>query len=333
MTATADKAEQLLDQLHDGIAELTSSDAWTAWLDVARTFHTYRTGGSDISEVGELELTRSVVAECMARSGWPVLPCHHPENGACSCGAIGCPSAGKHPRTRRGLLDATTDPVVVRRWWRAWPDANVAVRTGARPTGAGVVVIDIDDGGETSLDELVSQHGPLPRTLEAETGGGGRHLYFAHPGGPVPNSAGRLGDGLDVRADGGYVLVAPSRHRSGRHYDWKCAPIAKMPNWLSRLVQPVEHEPAMTPRRVRRHVSAWAEAAVADEVSAVRASVEGRRNHTLNRAAFKLGQLVGAGYLDAADVEDRLAQASVAVGLTAREIRATIASGLRAGMA
>jgi hypothetical protein len=279
------KTDELLDTLHAGIEALTTTEAWTAWLDVAARFHIYRTGGSDISEVGELELMRGVVAECMARSGWPVLPCHHPRNGACSCGAIGCSSAGKHPRTRRGLFDATTDPVVVRRWWRAWPDANVAVRTGARPLGAGVVVIDIDDGGETSLDELVSRHGRLPPTLEATTGGGGRHLYFAHPGGSVSNSAGRLGDGLDVRADGGYVLVAPSWHRSGGHYDWKCAPIAAMPGWLSQLLKPVNREPAVTSRRVRRNVSAWAEAAVAGEVAAVRASVEGSRNHTLNRAA------------------------------------------------
>src|SRR5207244_2140853 len=114
----------------------------------------------------------------LAHQGWPVLPCHHPtDDGRCSCGNHSCPSPGKHPRSRHGLHDASTDDGTVTRWWTRWPDANVAVRTGARPAGAGVVVIDIDPahGGDDSLASLQAEHRPLPATRTALTGGGGRH--------------------------------------------------------------------------------------------------------------------------------------------------------------
>lgn len=272
------------------------------------------------------------VAEALARRGWPVLPCHHPDGRACSCGDSACASPAKHPRTRRGLHAASTDLAVVGRWWRQWPEANIAVRTGGSPEGAGVVVLDVDPahGGDRALAELVEMHGPLPETLAAATGGGGRHLWFAHPGGTVPNSAGRVGDGLDVRGDGGYVLVSPSRHISGGRYRWVEAPLAPMPAWLLTLARP----PAPVPRPqppAPRQADAWARAALAEEVAAVRGSTEGTRNHALNRAAFSLGQLVAGGHLDVDEVTAQLTAAATGAGLHEREAAATIASGLRAG--
>ncbi len=88
---------------------------------------------------------------------------------------------------------------------RRYPNANVAIATGAI---SGLVVIDIDGpDGEASLATLP----PMPETRIVQTGRG-RHLYFAHPGGAVPNSAGKLGKGIDVRGDSGYVVAPPSRH-------------------------------------------------------------------------------------------------------------------------
>ncbi len=89
-----------------------------------------------------------------------------------------------------------------------------------------------DTGADASLAALVDRNGPLPATLQACTGGGGTHLYFMHPGGRVPNSAGRLGPGLDVRGDGGYVLVSPSRRRPlplGRSSDPAATAVAGRP--------------------------------------------------------------------------------------------------------
>ncbi|HSH59723.1 MAG TPA: bifunctional DNA primase/polymerase [Acidimicrobiales bacterium] len=276
-----------------------------------------------------------------ARQGWAVFPCHHPVQRGCSCGKVDCSSPGKHPRTRRGLHDATTNPEVIRRWWRSWPHANVAVRTGAvdGTAGRGFVVVDVDPphGGDHSLRALLSSHGPLPDTAVVRTGRGGRHLYFAHPGQAVRNSAGtRLGPGLDVRADGGYVIAPPSRHVSGVAYHWgRARELAPLPGWLiDRLVAP-EHKPPPAPDASQlRHddgVSAWASAALTGELDRIAQAEVGQRNHVLNRAAFVLGQIVGGGHLERSDVVGLLEQAGQAAGLGPRESRATVASGMDAG--
>ena len=168
-------------------------------------------------------------ALALAERGWPIFPCD-----------------GKRPRTGSGLLVATTDAVTISRWWqRIWPDANVAIRTGAE---SGLLVLDVDPGhgGDDALAALEAKHGALPATVEVMTGGGGRHLYFEHPGGDVRNTAGRLGDGLDTRGDGGYVICPPSRHASGRAYEWsvdghpdEVAP-APAPEWLRQALRAPE---------------------------------------------------------------------------------------------
>jgi hypothetical protein len=106
----------------------------------------------------------------------------------------------------------------VRDWFRRWPDANVGVVTGAI---SGLVVVDIDvqhDGFE-SLTTLEMRGGALPRSVEANSGGGGRHCYFKHPGGMVRNRV-ALYPGIDLRGDGGCIVVPPSVHPSGGRYAW-----------------------------------------------------------------------------------------------------------------
>ena len=265
-----------------------------------------------------------------AARGWPVLPCHEPTMDGCSCRRPDCASPGKHPRLRRGLHDATLDPTVISRWWRQWPDAGVAVRTGAI---SGIVVVDVDrhSGGFTSLGELQRSHGRFPPTLVTFTGGGGRHYWFTHPGHAVPNSTGRLGAGIDIRGDGGYVLAPPSRHVSNRRYAWAARPpMAPLPDWVIQRVREPISVPEPPGHRSSR-AGPWAGAALTAEVGRVRSSAPGIRNDTLNRAAFCLGQLVGAGYLDDETVRDELTTAALHAGLTPREICATVASGLRAG--
>jgi hypothetical protein len=127
-------------------------------------------------------------------------------------------------------------PDEVERWFERWPDANVGIVTGAL---SGLVVLDVDarHGGDESLAGLEMGYAPLARTVEAATGGGGRHLYFAHPGGTVPNRIG-LAPGIDLRGDGGCVVAPPSLHASGRRYAWARArapgeaPLAPLPRWL-----------------------------------------------------------------------------------------------------
>ncbi|MCH7792473.1 MAG: bifunctional DNA primase/polymerase [Planctomycetes bacterium] len=174
-----------------------------------------------------------------AERGWPVLPVHCPIGGKelprCSCISADCRSIGKHPRTAHGLKDASTDADQIRRWWQAWPKANIGIVTGA---DSGLVVLDIDprNGGDRSFAELESEHGELPPTVESQTGGGGRHLLFRHPGGRVKSHS--IIDGIDVKADGGYIVAPPSMHASGQRYVWtptrdpNVMDIAEAPSWL-----------------------------------------------------------------------------------------------------
>lgn len=134
------------------------------------------------------------------------------------------------------LQQRRADAGEIRRWFRRWPDANVGVVTGAISQ---LAVLDVDPrhGGEQSLGALQREHEPLPVTVTVQTGGGGHHLYFAHPGDVVPNRV-AMRAGLDIRGDGGCVAMPPSLHPSGRRYRWTrghspddIAPAA-MPNWL-----------------------------------------------------------------------------------------------------
>ena len=185
-----------------------------------------------------------------ARRGWAVLPLFSPgEAGRCSCGARKCSSSGKHPHTRKGLLDASTDSAEIRDWWSRWPTANVGIRTGGV---SGLVVIDVDPahGGDDSLAELEAQHGPLPSTVQQRTGGGGRHYFLQHLDTRVRTRAG-VRPGLDVRGRHGYVVAPPSRHASGERYKWLEGhgpgeiPLAPVPGWLLDLIESTER-PAPT---------------------------------------------------------------------------------------
>jgi hypothetical protein len=154
-----------------------------------------------------------------------------------------CEPHGKRPLTRAGLRDASSDPVTIAEWWLRWPDANVAVRTGRESR---VVVLDVDgEVGAASLRQLERSYGELPRTRTVATPRDGRHFVFAHPGVEVRNSAGKLGPALDVRGDGGYVLVPPSIGANGSPYALVLdAEPAPMPSWLTGTPIPNAARPA-----------------------------------------------------------------------------------------
>ncbi|HET6441475.1 MAG TPA: bifunctional DNA primase/polymerase [Phycisphaerae bacterium] len=206
----------------------------------------------------------------------------------------------------------------------AWAErGNVGIRTGA---ASGVVIVDIDP--EADLTQLA---GELPATVEAITGRGGRHLYYRAPDRPVKNSVGKLAAHVDVRGDRGQAVFVGSVHpETGRVYEWKYDPVeyamADLPEWIANFKPSVSNEPETL------HMDVYTQTALQSEVSAVRAAGEGARNDTLNTAAFNLGQLVGGGSLDRRTVEIELTAAAMTVGLPEAESRATICSGLDAGV-
>jgi Bifunctional DNA primase/polymerase, N-terminal len=251
-----------------------------------------------------------------------------------------CLPMGKAPACRRGYKDGTTNPATIRRWWLAQPDYNIGVATGLL---SGVWVLDIDGAiGTATLRNFEIAHGMLPPTLFSITGRG-RHLWFCATG-EIQSSAGRVGDGLDVRGDGGYVLAPPSVHPDGPIYRWgNDLPIASAPDWLIQLTRkrPTISERALaTMRAPLPHCAAqpYGRAALEYEITALAGTPNGRRNCALNAAAFSLFQLVAGGELNESEVLNRLIEASFANGLMTdpddgpARVKRTIASARRAGL-
>lgn len=174
-------------------------------------------------------------ARSYAGRGWPVISLHSVHEGRCTCGKADCDSPGKHPRTMHGLHDASADAAVIAEWWARWPAANIGIVMGGP---ARLAALDIDGAaGASALVELVTQHGDLPATLESKTGTGWHKLFTVPEGAHIRPSVGVLGKGLDIRAQGSYIVAPPSLHVSGRRYQWENDfPIAGLPGWLTRLL-------------------------------------------------------------------------------------------------
>ena len=276
----------------------------------------------------------------------PVAPAHSMNGGCCTCGKTDCSSPAKHPRTGHGVKDVTCDPNQIASWWGKWPDANIMIATGAV---AGIWALDIDpkSGGVKSLAKLEKTHGKLPSTVEVMTGGGGQHLYFKHPGGKIANSAGKLGDGLDVRGDGGFVIAPPSNHASGGTYSW-CpgralgeVPMANAPDWLLDLVRtPTKSSGAMV-GPVDAGPTASSEQGFTELQRAAKRIVTaepGRQECTLNDESYRVGTLVGRGEIDFRQAFEALVTAGLKMTndpakkpWTRREIEKKVDRALRKG--
>lgn len=183
----------------------------------------------------------SVAALTYARAGLPVFPVFSvTQSGTCECGEAACDRPGKHPRVR-WTRDATVAEGDVVSWWSQWPTANIGLPTGA---ASGLVVVDLDLAelevtGADGVAQLVIEDGEaeLSQVLERElgagwdakrlrelaltsrTGSGGTHVFLRDPGGV--GTVTRWLPAVDLRGDGGYVLLPPSRHASGGTYAWQ----------------------------------------------------------------------------------------------------------------
>lgn len=165
---------------------------------------------------------------------------------------------GKLPRIPKhdggnGYKDATTDDAQIRAWWSRWPRANIGRALG-RAYGALVIEDDPRHDGPASLARLEKLYGPLPTlTYTVQSGGGGHHRYFRHPGGFIKSDDTRFGDaypGVDVKADGGYVVAPPSIHPNGTAYVVTVdRPLADLPQtWIEALLA-TQEVPAPATRR------------------------------------------------------------------------------------
>ena len=284
-----------------------------------------------------------------SRRGWRVFPLHGSARGRCTCGQRDCSSPGKHPIVRRGLHEASNDSAQVEAWWDQWPLANIAIVTGARSR---LVVVDIDLRSRTNASLGSSAEGKakcegvfksidrlspcLPRTLVGLTGGGGVHLVYSSNDEDLRNGVGRLPGirgnlpGVDLRANGGYIVAPPSLHASGNRYLWldDRTSIAPAPAWLK---QPKRvHAPlvASAPRFSSGEGTPYGLAALRNECQRVRSAPVGTRNHQLYRSGRAMARLIAAGHLIESRARCGLIEAGIRAGLGERECHRTVASAL-----
>jgi len=174
---------------------------------------------------------------------WAVLPLHSVINGSCTCGKKDCTSAGKHPIGEivpNGVKDATKDISKVKEWWLKKPWANIGIATGKI---SGFFVLDVDgEIGKEELRALEVEYDKLPDTVEQLTGSGGKHILFKYPENIVIQNKVGFIPKVDIRGDGGYIVVAPSIHKSGNQYMWEAfshpleVEIAEPPKWLIDMI-------------------------------------------------------------------------------------------------
>jgi Bifunctional DNA primase/polymerase, N-terminal len=275
-----------------------------------------------------------------AARGIPVYPVHWPRptpsraDLACSCdhGPV-CDRPAKHPLVRHGVKEATTDPHRIGRWWQRWPQANVGLATG-------IVfdALDIDGpAGLAALGELQEAANLRPPGPLVATGGGGWHHWFTPTG--HGNRPPRGLAHVDWRGRGGCVLAPPSRHISGRSYRWLVsldqAPLPEVPATLHARLDADRLLPTQPTGRVAAAAPdhPYGRTVLAAELAALGRATHGRRNHTLNRCAFKVYRYVAGGVLSEDQVTAAFTEAARAIGLTAAETARTLASARTAGLA
>ncbi len=250
---------------------------------------------------------------------WPVFPC----NG------------NKAPLTEHGLHDAVSDEPAVRDLFRRPGVAMIGVPTGA---ASGFVVVDLDvKEGRFGLEWLAANEHRMPRTRRHTTQSGGMHLLFVAPEGQrIRNSASKIAPGVDVRGDGGYVIVPPSPGYTIAD-DSMPAPI---PTWLLDLLAPPK--PAQTPTQPVRpyrpsgDVTSYGAKALDSATTEILNAPDGAKHDTLNREAFSIGGLVAAGEIP--EGEARAALESALGGIRHRcedfpAAQRTLAQAFREGMA
>lgn len=231
-----------------------------------------------------------------AARGVPVFPCR---------------ADNKRPHTKHGFKDASTDARQVRAWWQRWPDAMIACPTG-EAVGAWVLDVDDPDTFEAACSE------PLAPTRKGRTGKGYHLWYRWDEEAPVRNAQRSAGGwplpalpGAEVRGEGGYVILPPSRHPSGRFYSWESDLNAvNAPPWLMKVVRkgavsadqarPIQaprHRVALAATSAGAADTPYGLAALSAECATIVTAAAGCQEKALNDAALKIGSLVGGGCL------------------------------------
>lgn len=245
-----------------------------------------------------------------------------------------CAAGGKVPAIRggHGCKDATVSEAIIRLWSREYPNANIGLACGG--ISGGLVVVDVDPrhGGHASIAALALAGRCFPVGPKSITGNGGEHLFFRYDG-KLANSKGKMGAGIDIRSDGGYVVappswLAPSKDGKGGRYEWVISPwdamVPRLPIWVSALLAPRPPKPYVPPKTFEegasrlKHLAEFAQKASA-----------GERNNSLFWAACRAAELAIDGKASPSEIRERMKIAGQMAGLSTDEIEKTIESALR----
>jgi hypothetical protein len=221
----------------------------------------------------------SPLAEAAIALGMPVFPCN----------------SNKQPVSAHGFKDASDDPETIKRMFANASAALIGVPTGA---DTGFFVLDVDvKANRQGGDWLNANSHRMVQSRTIHTGSGGLHIYFRHPGGRIKNSNDKIAPGIDIRGDGGYVIVPPSPGYSIADD----APMADAPDWLLNTLteqpEPVRPNPQPSPHHSSGNTP-YGMAALEAECNAIRSAYFGSQETTLNAACLKIGSLAAAGELE-----------------------------------
>lgn len=262
-----------------------------------------------------------------AERGWSIFPLHGADLSGlevvCTCGRPDCTSVAKHPRTRNGVLEATTNTDQVQDWWRRWPDANIGLATG---TPSGLYVVDLDGPDAIAAwAELAVDDG----AWIARTGNGEHHVYALAD--PLPSTHWKVARGIDTRGDGGYIVAPPSLHRTGRRYQWirQSAQLPALPDFVRAAVTPTLATPTAPASITYGATTSYGRGVLQNACRRIREAGKGTRNSTLNDEAFLVGQFVAGGEIDPIGVAAVLEESST--DEDRKKVRTTVARGLRDG--
>ncbi|WP_079072463.1 bifunctional DNA primase/polymerase [Streptomyces canus] len=271
-----------------------------------------------------------------AARGWHVFPLRPGTKRPALHGEAACPRTGVCASGHRKWEQrATIDPDRIRATWSRAP-FNVGIATGP----SGLVVVDLDmpknnsssdaPSGAATFAALCERAGQqVPDTYRTRTASGGEHLYFTAPDGiRLANTAGTIGELVDTRAWGGYVVAAGSRTPAGA-YEALCGSVAApLPSWLQSILEPAPRVPQAPSMAVSGQSHRYADVALTAEARNVATAQLGAREAALFRAARALGRFVAWGDLPRHVVEQALQEAGEAAGLTVAECRSTLRSAL-----
>jgi len=283
--------------------------------------------------------------EYASKWGWPVFPCDE----------------HKSPLTPHGFKDATTDPRQIAAWWRRWPNAMVAAPTGSK-IGAWAL-----DGDDLPIFQAaaVEKGIALPATRRSITSKG-KHFFFSwDPEQPVhnaqkhPKKGWAFPDlpGIDVRGEGGYVILPPSVHESGHVYAWESLEEpSEAPDELYSIVRkldqggplratanpidPYSAASSVLARAIHGEDTPWGVAALREECDTIASAGAGAQESALNDGSLKIGGVVGGGYLSFRTASAQLIAAGLAMPSyndrhpwTTEQIAKKVDRALRDGMA